>query len=247
MKLESLVKGVLAVTISGFAAAELPAQATTPEQAVVKYDPNSHFAKRIAVFKEDLAELPADTTGTIVMVGDSITEAFTRSGVLPEKIHGIRILNQGISGDQVDRPTSGTGVTHRMEYIEQAKPALVFVMIGINDFWGGKEKPEEVIPQYEKMFGMLKDTVPNAKIVVQSVLPTSQEKSNLNPYVDQLNARTKELAEESGDMYLDLHPLMEDEKGELKAEYTGDGVHLNEEAYNVWLKKLEEVIPQLLQ
>jgi predicted MPP superfamily phosphohydrolase len=189
MTFESIIRGTVAVTIFAAAAAEMPAQTATAtelaKQPAIKYDPNSHFGKRMVEIEKDLAELPAETTGTIVMVGDSITEHFFRKEVMPDSIHGIKVLNQGISGDQVDRPTSGTGVTHRMEQIKRAKPAVVFVMIGINDFWGGKEKPEQVIPQYEKMFSMLKETVPGARIVVQSVLPSSQDKANLNPYVDQ--------------------------------------------------------------
>lgn len=249
MRFESMARGAMAITILAAAAAETPAQTAdiAPGQPVVKFDPESHFGKRMVEMEKELAQLPDDTTGTIVMLGDSITEHFFRKEVMPETIHGIRVLNQGISGDQVDRPTSGTGVTHRMNMIQQAKPAIVFVMIGINDFWGGKEKPEDVIPQYEKMYALLKETVPDAKIVLQSVLPSSKDKANLNPYVDQLNARAKELAAESDDMYLNLHPLMEDENGELKAEFTGDGIHLNEEAYRAWLKKLQEVVPQLIQ
>ncbi len=250
MSFESVMRGAVAAAMLTAATADLPAQAAdaaTTGSSAVKYDRNSHFGKRMAAMEEEIAALPADTTGTIVMVGDSITEGFFRSHVMPETLHGLKVVNQGISGDQIDRPTSGTGVTHRMELLKQAKPAVVFVMIGINDYWGGKELPAEVIPQYEKMFKMIRETVPNAHIVVESVLPTSKKNAYMNPYVDQLNARAKELAAEAGGTYLDLHPVMEDEKGELKAEFTGDGVHLNEEAYKVWLKKLQEVVPTVLK
>lgn len=203
---------------------------------------HAHFNKRIAEIIKEVEAIPADTTGTIVMVGDSITEGFFRKDAMPERIGGLLVVNQGISGDQVDRPTSSSGVTRRVGLVKAARPAIVFVMIGVNDFWGGKEETDAVIPQYEKMFGMLKEAVPNAKIVLQSVLPTSKGNAYLNEKVTALNERVKDLAAENGAIYLDLHPVMEDEKGELKDEYTGDGVHLTEAAYAAWLKKLEETV-----
>jgi lysophospholipase L1-like esterase len=52
----------------------------------------------------------------------------------------------------------------------------------------------------------------------------------------------KKLADEFGYDYLDVHSLLADDKGELKAEYTGDGLHLNAEAYEIWLAEVERVM-----
>lgn len=220
------------------------ASAGTTSTVVAK---KSHFENRIDQIRADLAEMSPETTGTIVMVGDSITEGFFGTGTMSKTIGGIPVMNQGISGDQIDHVTSGTGVTTRIDLIKQARPAVVFVMIGVNDFWGGKETPEDVLPQYEKMFSLLKTALPDTPIVLQSVLPTSMKNAYLNDSVDKLNARAKQLAEESGASYLDLHPVMEDENGELKAEFTGDGVHLNAAAYAAWLTVLEEEIARILK
>jgi len=206
----------------------------------------AHFDERIAAIKKEIAALPADTTGTIVMLGDSITQGFF-NGSMPKTIDGITVVNEGISGDQIDRPTSNTGVVTRLDLVKQAKPAVVFVLIGINDMWGGKETPEATITQYEDMAKKLKATVPDAKIVYQSIFPTSKKNAYLNEGVKKVNERIKQLASESGDMYLDMHPILADEKGELKAEFTGDGVHLTKAGYDAWLKKLNEVVPTLIK
>ncbi len=234
-----------AVAVSAAATTKnLPAQTAattateTAQKVVVK---QSHFDARVEQIRKDIAALPPTTTGTIVMVGDSITEGFFRKEAMPETVNGMLVVNQGISGDQIDRPSAGTGLTSRIDLIKQARPAVVFVMIGVNDFWGGKETPEEVLPQYENMFTMLKQALPETQIVLQSVLPTSKKNAYLNENVDKLNALAKELAEKSGTIYLDLHPTMEDEKGELKDEFTGDGVHLTPAGYAAWLQKLQEV------
>lgn len=206
----------------------------------------SKYNERVAEIKKDIAALPAGTTGTVVMLGDSITHGFFTSKSMPATLAGLPVVNEGISGDQVDRSTSSTGIVNRLPEITAAKPAVVFVLIGINDMWGGKESPEDTIKQYEDMVPKLKAAAPGATVVLQSILPTSMKNAYLNEGVTTVNKRIKELAEANDMQWLDLHPLMEDDKGELKADFTGDGVHLTPAAYGVWLKKLEEVTPGLL-
>ncbi len=212
---------------------------TTPT-ARSHWNAKDHFHTRVAQIRDDIANLPSGTTGTIVMLGDSLTEQFFRQKQMSAEINGLTVVNQGISGDQIDRPTSGTGVTHRIELVAEAKPAVVFVMIGTNDFWGGREEPDEVIPQYTKMFRMLKEAAPKARFVWQSLLPASGDKAHLNSKIDELNAHIASLAAEAGDVYVDLHPELEDANGELRAEFTNDGVHLTPAAYQVWLKVIRE-------
>ncbi len=250
MKISAGLTAALIGATFSMSTASLTAQTTSP--LAEKFMPlansgHAHFNKRIPEIIKEAEAIPADTTGTIVMVGDSITEGFFRKDVMPERISGVLVVNQGISGDQVDRPTSNSGVTTRVGLVKAAKPAIVFVMIGVNDFWGGKEETDAVIPQYEKMFGMLKEAVPNARIVLQSVLPTSKGNAYLNEKVNVLNERIKDLAASNGATYLDLHPVMEDDKGELKADFTGDGVHLTEAAYAAWLEKLKETVAKELK
>lgn len=205
------------------------------------------FNQRIPEIIKAVEKLPDSTTGTIVMVGDSITHGFFRGKHMPEKLHGLPVINQGISGDRIDRPDANSGVTKRVGLIVDARPAAVFVMIGINDYWGGKGTPEEVIPRYEAMFKMIKTALPDTPIVWQSVLPTGKDNAYMNPSVDLLNEKIKSWAEAAGDTYLDLHPVMEDEKGELKEDFSGDGVHLSKEAYDVWLQELNKVLPTVLK
>jgi hypothetical protein len=38
--------------------------------------------------------------------------------------------------------------------------------------------------------------------------------------------------------YLDLHPLLCDAKGELKEDFTKDGLHLTEPAYLIWREQI---------
>src|SRR5690349_17864436 len=83
----------------------------------------AHFAERVADIKKEIAAIPADSTGTLVMLGDSITQGFFGKDYMPKEINGLLVINEGISGDQIDRPTSNTGVISRIDLVKQAKPA----------------------------------------------------------------------------------------------------------------------------
>ena len=207
----------------------------------------THFEKRSAIIEKDLAAIPDSTTATIVMLGDSITEQFSTTESLPPTIHGLQVVNQGIGGDNIGTSTSKTGVMSRLDFVKRATPAIVFVMIGVNDLWNKEEPLEPTISEYEAMVPALKAAVPDAKIVLQSVLPARDKAAYTNEKSGPLNEKIKELAQQHGLIWLDLRPLMQDEKGELKAEFTGDGVHLNKEAYKLWLEKLNETAAGLLK
>ena len=48
------------------------------------------------------------------------------------------------------------------------------------------------------------------------------------------NAALKAMCERQGVTYIDLYPIFVDSDGNLKAEYTNDGLHLSGEAYLKW-------------
>ena len=95
---------------------------------------------------------------------------------------------------------------------------------------------------YRDILQRIKTETPRVRVHVQSVLPTRDNYAKHNANVVDFNGRLKKLAEEFGYDYLDIHALVADDKGELKDEYTGDGLHLNEAAYKVWLAEVERVM-----
>ena len=61
--------------------------------------------------------------------------------------------------------------------------------------------------------------------------------------IPEINARLEALAKEHGITYINLFPHFT-EKGTnvLRSELTGDGLHLNEEGYKIWVKELKKKI-----
>ena len=169
----------------------------------------------------------------VVLLGDSITEGFEVAKYFP----GRRVLNRGIGADVIgnDLPAEDNrGVLKRLdESVFNCSATDVFLMIGINDLGSG-HTPDVMEQGYREILQRIKTETPRVRVHIQSVLPTRDNYAKHNADVVDFNGRLKKLAEEFGYDYLDVHALMADDKGELKADYTGDGLHLNEAAYMAW-------------
>ncbi|NEQ69725.1 MAG: lysophospholipase, partial [Symploca sp. SIO2D2] len=96
---------------------------------------------------------------------------------------------------------------------------------------------------------------PEAQIVVQSILPHGAEKATWegrdrllsipNKDIQEINQALKEIAQDEGAIYLELYPLFADTDGNLKMELSTDGLHLNQQGYQVWSYALQ-VLNQVL-
>jgi lysophospholipase L1-like esterase len=194
----------------------------------------AHYQMRLKAIEKSVAELPPETTATVVLLGDSITEGFRI-----KLLAGMPVVNMGISGDQIAMERPDGGVLARVSLLERAKPAHIFLLIGINDF--GSSKPlEKAKRQYEELVRAIRSTVPQAKLHVQAILPTRDRFAHLNTQVNAMNEFLRDFAQREGLDFIDLHRVMADEEGQLRKEWTGDGLHLLPPAYAAWQKVLEE-------
>jgi lysophospholipase L1-like esterase len=109
----------------------------------------------------------------------------------------------------------------------------LFLMIGINDLNMG-HTVDQMEAGYRELLQRIRTSAPRLRVYIQSVLPTGGAHAKQNASVRDFNRRLQKLAAEFGHDYLDLHRLMVDEQGELKAEFTADGLHLKEAAYRIW-------------
>ncbi|NET34566.1 MAG: G-D-S-L family lipolytic protein [Cyanothece sp. SIO1E1] len=168
-----------------------------------------------------------------VLVGDSISLWFPPH-LLP---HQNVWLNQGISGE------TSAGLLKRLNLLDQTQPKAIFVMIGINDLIRGWEDTI-ILANYRRILRYLGRAHPQAKIVAQSILPHSDEQASWegrerlvalpNSRIKKLNQAISAIALETGAYYLDLYPLLTDLQGNLRADLTTDGLHLNPQGYLVW-------------
>jgi lysophospholipase L1-like esterase len=195
-----------------------------------------HYVNRVRAFKEQNQQLRY-----VVLLGDSITEGFDVATYFP----GRRMLNRGIGADVIGNALpedDPRGVLRRLdESVFDCAATDVFLMIGINDLGSGR-KPDVMEQGYRDILERIKKRAPAIRVHIQSVLPTRGNYAKHNANVLDFNQRLQKLAKEFGYDYLDIHSLMVDEQGELKANLTPEGLHLNAEAYKLWQGEVERVL-----
>ena len=188
-----------------------------------------HYQQRAAYFRS----MP-DRKNEIVFLGNSITE----HGEWQELLGSKRVVNRGIGGDNT------FGVLARLDEVLSSKPARIYLLIGINDL--SRRLPAEVIVNnYKRIIARVKKESPHTKLYIESVLPVNESMvtasylKGITPLITDLNTRIKELTAAEKLTYIDLHPLFEDNTGQLKADWSRDGIHLKPEAYIEWINFLK--------
>ena len=186
-------------------------------------------AKTIAQQKPDNLNL---------LLGDSIMLWFPPYLLPPDAVW----LNQGISGD------TSRGLLKRLNILDETKPRKIFIMIGINDLLKGI-KDDNILANHLLIIRYLRKVHPSSDIIIQSILPhgankaTWEGKAKLldipNERIKKINQRLKEIAESEGVIFLDLYPLFADENGNLRMEFSTDGLHLASSGYQVWRSTLQ--------
>jgi len=193
-----------------------------------------HYDTRVRSFREQNL-----IYRNVVLVGDSITEAFEVTRFFP----GRRVLNRGIGADVIGTglPSDDRrGVLRRLDAsVFDCAATDVFLMIGVNDLTAGRTV-DAMEAGYREILQQIRDRAPTIRVHVESLLPTRGVFAKSNVPIKEFNRRLKRLAEEFGYKYVDLHPLFVDEHGELKAAFTADGIHLTEPAYEIWRDEIEK-------
>ncbi|SFH56483.1 GDSL-like Lipase/Acylhydrolase [Pseudobutyrivibrio sp. OR37] len=119
----------------------------------------------------------------------------------------------------------------------------IYLMVGINELGTGDEQRFRDV--YAQVIEGLQYLQPDATIFINSIMHVSEEKNNSdqlynNTNINIRNEAIKGLADNRKVFYLDINEAVDDENGNLKAETTGDGVHLKGACYEPWHQYLLE-------
>lgn len=190
-----------------------------------------YWLKRVEEFHKDNLNYEP---GCIVMVGDSIMQGFPVKELFPN----VSIINRGISGDRV------IGVIARQnESIYDLKPSKVFLLIGSNDAGLFPDMGmDEFYRQYDYLFRNMKHHCPKCEIFIQSVLPIRGKYASANPRIIEINKILRKLSKKYNFHYIDLYSHFRNKNGEMKVEYSDDGVHFNIMGNRVWRDILEPYV-----
>ena len=178
-----------------------------------------------------------------VLLGDSITDFFNWYELFYDfsKISGQAVYNRGISGDTTDR------LLERLdENVLNIEPKNVVLLIGTNDI--GRGLPLSMsVENVSKIIENTKKVCPDINFILQAVYPINRDmrdkfEKRSNEKIDIMNKEFIKLSEKYDCVWLDITDKLKDETGNLKKEYTYDGLHLNINAYKI---VAENIIPLL--
>lgn len=173
----------------------------------------------------------------VVFLGDSLTRGHDFQADYPE----LSIVNLGLSGDTI------LDVTRRVFMLKTVRPEKVFLMAGVNSLRNEK-KIGKYYAQYVDLCEKIRETVPNAKLYIISVLPVSADHDNRflgtirginNDFIRRFNDMIQQYANLNNLTYIDLYQYYE-YNGSLNPAYAQDSIHITDDAYRFWIDAVRD-------
>jgi lysophospholipase L1-like esterase len=180
-------------------------------------------------------------TDSIVFLGDSITYSYN----LKHHFTDENIINSGIWGDRTDQAFSRLD-TDVIAY----NPKKIFILLGINDVGYGRTN-KDITKRMSAIIKKLQKDCPSSKIYLLSVCPLNISdfevwylpmSEGINDKVDELNLLYIELANKFNINYIDISSSLKNENNELIKEYSVEGLHLTEAAYEIASEVLKDYL-----
>ncbi len=166
----------------------------------------------------------------IVFFGDSITSGYKIEEFYPKN----NVINSGISGNVTN------DLLERMEDVYKYNPSKVFILIGINDLNRGKSI-DEILDNIQRIVNNIKTNRKYTNIYIESVYPINRNVFEDKDYsfnndinndtIKELNDRLSNLCKENSIQYVDVYNNLIDSEGNLKEDYTREGLHLTDLGY----------------
>lgn len=160
-----------------------------------------------------------------VVAGDSMAEGLVAYGVLPDS-NVVWYRGRRIDNMKTDMPK-----------IIALQPNYLFLTYGSNDLelWVGRVDP--FINHFKNTLSYIKSVLPNTQIIINSILPVSEEaikRNNAFSYQELFNTRLKELADSEGIPFLENSVYLEYNANP----FSTDGVHPKGFYYPLWAKNM---------
>ncbi len=193
----------------------------------------SGFDAKVAGFKKQNSFVKK---GGIVFVGDSITQDYNVYEYFPE----YKVYNRGIGGDTTE------GLLKRLdESIFELEPKTIVLLMGTNDFGVLNANPEDIYLRMKEIIGKIQNRLIDTKTILISIYPVNPKLdptsvgSRNNSNIKKLNSLYQTI---QGIQYVDLYNLLIDEEGNLKKEYSVEGLHINQNGYEIITNEIKKYL-----
>jgi len=189
--------------------------------------------------------------GEILFAGSSLMEGFPVNEFLIDFDVDKKIYNRGIGGYVTEELMMALE-----ECIFDLAPSKIFLNIGTNDIAQEGYTVEKLIKNYTFIITEIKRRLPETVLYVMAYYPINgvddfegkSEKSwflqRSNASIAKANEKVKEMALVMDCRYIDLNKGLFNEEGQLKKEFTIEGLHMYANGYKaVW----EEMLAYILE
>ena len=193
------------------------------------------------------AALPAPVAGEHrgVFIGDSITDKWNLAAYFPGKPY----VNRGIGGQVTPQM-----VVRFHADVVALKPEAVVILGGVNDVQGVLQVEDE--PQIEANYAAMAEmaTANGIRPIFTAILPVNNYAEVAKSVLDErkpaelqrINAWLKAYCDTHGYGFIDYGPVLRDDRGLMRADYSVDGVHPTPAAYAIMAPIAEKAIEQVL-
>lgn len=189
--------------------------------------------------------------GQIVFAGSSLMEQFPIYEFLLDFELPYTIYNRGVGGFVTDEFYASLN-----DCVFALEPAHLFLNIGTNDLNAQDYRLERLLGNYEKILESICSHLPETQIYLMAYYPVNpvaatearmQEtlRHRTNMRIREASTAVKELAARYGARFLDCNMGLTDDEGNLKAEYTIEGMHMYANGYKTVLDALLPILREI--
>lgn len=178
------------------------------------------------------------------ILGDSVSQGWNVFNTSDMKEHAFICAYKSIGpsqvvNNQIADPGAGSGREQEpiFDTIINSKPKRLYILLGTNALVRNDETSElSYLAYYGQMLDKFREALGSeVAIYVQSVTPVRPGVSQPGLYkerIQRVNNKLAQMAVEKGCYFINLHEILADENGDLRADLAAaDGVHLNQTAY----------------
>ncbi|MGI6256184.1 MAG: GDSL-type esterase/lipase family protein, partial [Acutalibacter sp.] len=190
--------------------------------------------------------------GKVLMVGSSLMEQFPINELLLDEGRTYTVYNRGIGGYTTQDLAKVLDVC-----VYDVKPSHIFINIGTNDMNTQAYRLEEMLERYENILQEIQSHLPQAGLTLIAYYPLCERlmaqapngeeilKYRNNRVIEEANRGVEALAKKLGVGFVNCNDPITDETGNLKAEYTVEGMHMYADGYAQVLRVLLPLLDQL--
>lgn len=174
--------------------------------------------------------------GQILFTGSSLMENFPVDKWIAEMAGTPVCYNRGIGGY-----TTEDFLKVMDTAIFDLEPSKIYINIGTNDLANPDLTLEKIMSNYQEILSQIKTKLPETEVILLAYYPGNFEAAEdymkdvlsirTNEKIAAANKMVESLAEKNNFRFLNINEPLLDTEGRLKAEYTTEGLHINELGY----------------